>query len=69
MEDTLTVRFRVGAGYKDAYVSVYCGDKRIWHKKKRKLAPGEMEQVVLKKTDLTAVPGLDKIVMKVEVAE
>lgn len=69
MEDTLTVRFRVGAVYKDAYVSVYCGDKRIWHKKKRKLAPGEMEQVVLKKTDLTAVPGLDKIVMKVEVAE
>ena len=50
-------------------MSVYCGDKRIWHKKKRKLAPGEMEQVVLKKTDLTAVPGLDKIVMKVEVAE
>ena len=69
MEDTLTVRFRVGAVYKDAYVSVYCGDKRIWHKKKRKLAPGEMEQVVLKKTDLTAVSGLDKIVMKVEVAE
>ena len=68
MEENLTVRFRVGAVYRDAYVSVYCGDKRILHKKKRKLAPGEMEQVVLKKTDLTAEEGLDKIVMRVEEA-
>lgn len=68
MEDTLTVRFRVGAVYRDAYISVYCGEKRIMHKKKKKLAPGEMEQVVLKKQDLTAEEGLDKIVMKVEEA-
>lgn len=68
MEDTLTVRFRVGAVYRDAYISVYCGEKRILHKKKKKLAPGEMEQVVLKKQDLTAEEGLDKIVMKVEEA-
>lgn len=68
MEDTLTVRFRVGAVYRDAYISVYCGKKRILHKKKKKLAPGEMEQVVLKKQDLTAEEGLDKIVMKVEEA-
>ena len=68
MEDTLTVRFRVGAVYRDDYISVYCGEKRILHKKKKKLAPGEMEQVVLKKQDLTAEEGLDKIVMKVEEA-
>ena len=68
MEENLTVRFRTGAVYKDVYVSVYVGDKRILHKKKKKLAPGEMEQIVLKKTDLTAVPGFDKIVMKVEEA-
>lgn len=68
MEENLTVRFRTGAVYKDVYISVYGNDKRIVHKKKKKLAPGEMEQIVLKKTDLTAVPGLDRIIMKVEEA-
>lgn len=69
MEEKLTVRFRVGAVYRDVYISVYVGEKRIIHKKKRKLAPGEMEQVILKKSDLTAAGELDKIVMKIEEAE
>ena len=68
MEDTLTLRFRVGAVYRDCYVSVYLGDRRIWHKKKRKLAPGEMEQVVLKKSELTDRESFDKITVKVEEA-
>lgn len=68
MEDTLTLRFRVGAVYRDCYVSVYLGERRIWHKKKRKLAPGEMEQVVLKKSDLTDPESFDKITVKVEEA-
>ena len=68
MEDTVTLRFRVGQVFKDVYVSVYRGEERIVHKKKKKLAPGEMEQLVLKKTDLTSVEGFDKIVMKVEEA-
>ena len=69
MEEKLTVRFRVGAVYRDVYISVYVGEKRIILKKKRKLAPGEMEQVILKKSDLTAAGELDKIVMKIEEAE
>ena len=69
MEEKLTVRFRVGAVYRNVYISVYVGEKRIIHKKKRKLAPGEMEQVILKKSDLTAAGELDKIVMKIEEAE
>ena len=69
MEEKLTVRFRVGAVYRDVYISAYVGEKRIIHKKKRKLAPGEMEQVILKKSDLTAAGELDKIVMKIEEAE
>ena len=68
MEDTVTLRFRVGQVFKDVYVSVYRGEERIVHKKKKKLSPGEMEQLVLKKTDLTSVEGFDKIVMKVEEA-
>ena len=68
MEDTLTLRFRVGAVYRDCYVSVYLGERQIWHKKKRKLAPGEMEQVILKKSDLTDRESFDKITVKVEEA-
>lgn len=69
MEEKLTVRFRVGAVFRNVYISVYLGEKRIIHKKKKKMAPGEMEQIILKKTDLTSAKGLDKIVMKIEEAE
>lgn len=54
MEETLTVRFRVGAIYKDCAIGVYFNDRPVFHQKKNKLAPGEMEQVVLKKSDLLA---------------
>lgn len=52
MPETLTVRFRVDNIYKNRYVSVYFGEKRVQHRKRPVLAPGEMEQVVLKKADL-----------------
>ena len=68
MEETVTLRFRVGSVFKDVYVSVYRGEERILHKKKKKMAPGEMEQLVLKKSDLTAAEGLGKIGEKGEEA-
>ena len=52
MPDTLTVRFRVGGIYKNSFISVYFGDQRVQHRKKTVMAPGEMEQVLLKKADL-----------------
>ena len=65
MDDLLTVRFRVGAVYKDSYVSVYFDDERVMHNKKRIMAPGEMEQVILQKTKLQeASPS--KITIKIE---
>ncbi|MBR0164521.1 MAG: FAD-dependent oxidoreductase [Lachnospiraceae bacterium] len=64
--DLLTIRFRVGAVYKDAYVSVYLGDERVTHLKKRVIAPGEMEQVILKKEQLTAHEGLKEITVTIE---
>lgn len=54
MEDLLTVRFRVGAVFKDSYISVYYNDERVMHRKKQVMAPGEMEQVVLSKQKLEA---------------
>ncbi len=35
MEDLLTVRFRVGAVFKDSYISVYYNDERVMHRKNR----------------------------------
>jgi len=54
MEDKTTVRFRVSNVYRGAYVNVYVDGERIWHQKKRVMAPGEMEQVVIQKAQLTA---------------
>ena len=52
MDDTVTVRFRVGAVYKNWYIAVYVDDKQLQHRKRPVMAPGEMEQVVLQKKQL-----------------
>ncbi|MCC8126940.1 MAG: FAD-dependent oxidoreductase [Clostridiales bacterium] len=67
MNDQVTVRFRVADVYKDHYISVYYNDTRIAHTKKRILAPGEMEQIVIKKDSLKEYPDLKKIVICTEV--
>ncbi len=67
MQDTVTVRFRVADVYKDRYISVYYDDKRVSKKKKKVLAPGEMEQVVLKKSSFAEYPDLRKITICTEV--
>ena len=67
MPDEITVRFRVGDVYKDRYISVYFNDQRVIHRKKKVLAPGEMEQLVLKKSSLEAYGDLKKIVVCTEV--
>ena len=66
MDDNLTVRFRVGAVFKDSYVSVFFDDERVQHRKKRIMAPGEMEQVVLQKKKLAEYPDLKTITIKIE---
>ena len=66
MDDLLTVRFRVGDVYKDAFVSVYIGDQRVQHKKKRIIAPGEMEQIILQKKQLMQYPDADTVTVKIE---
>lgn len=68
MADKLTVRFRVGAVYKNCYVSVYFGDERVIHKKRPVMAPGEMEDVKLEKAKLAEYPDLTKITFKIEEA-
>jgi len=66
MEDTLTVRFRVEDVFENQFISVYLGDERIQHLKKRVLAPGEMEEIKLKKEILLAVQNPEIMTIKVE---
>ena len=58
--------FRVTDVYKGAKVVVTCGDKVLYSKKKPKLAPGEMENVLIKADEIHALEG-EEIVVKVEV--
>ena len=68
MADEQIVRFRVGAVYKNCYVSAYLNDERIIHRKRQIMAPGEMEEIKLKKGQLAAFDGLEKITVKIEEA-
>jgi len=68
MEDELIVRFRVGAVYKNSYISVYLNDKQIIHRKRPIMAPGEMEEIKLKKSELESFSGLENITVKIEEA-
>ena len=66
MDEKHVVRFRVGGVYKNCYVSVYLNDERIIHRRRPVVAPGEMEQVELKKEQLEAYPDLKQITVKIE---
>ncbi|MCH3921064.1 MAG: NAD(P)/FAD-dependent oxidoreductase [Sphaerochaeta sp.] len=68
MADLVTVRFRVGDVYKGRYVSVYYDGTRVMHLKKKVLAPGEMEQVILQKKSFTGYPGITSVTVKTEEA-
>ena len=67
MRDSVTVRFRVADVYRDRYISVYYDDQLISRKKKKVLAPGEMEQVVLSKKSRAEYPRTERITIRTEV--
>lgn len=66
MPEELIVRFRVGAVYKNCYISCYFDDERILHKKRKILASGEMEQIKLTKEQISSAPSLKKITIQIE---
>lgn len=65
MGETQVVRFRVGSVYKDAAIEVSFNGKVVSSRKKRVLAPGEMEQIILKKSELEQFQGLREITFSV----
>lgn len=68
MDENLTVRFRVGAVFRNCYVGVYFDDERVIHRKRQIMAPGEMEEIKLTKEQLAKYPGLETITVKIEEA-
>lgn len=68
MAEEQIVRFRVGAVYKNCYISAYLNGERIIHRKRQIMAPGEMEEIKLKKEQLAGFDGLENITVKIEEA-
>ena len=66
MQDAVTVRFRVADVYKDRSICVYYDGVQVSKRKKKVLAPGEMEQVFLKKQSFSDYPNLKEIVVCTE---
>lgn len=66
MEETLKIRFRVRNVYKNCYVTVSAGEHQLLRRKKQILAPGEMEEAVIRREALTDVLPAEKITVRIE---
>lgn len=66
VDNTVDVRFRVRNVFSDSYISVYFDGEREIHRKKKVLAPGEMETVKLNKAMFEKYHNCKKITVKVE---
>ena len=65
MSDKQKIRFRVGNEYRNASIRIELNDRVLRTIRKQVLAPGEMEEVILKKSDLEAVPDLQNITFRI----
>lgn len=68
MEENLTLRFRADRVYRDCYVCVSFDKKQVIRKKRLYAAPGEMEELTLKKAQLMEYPELNQITIEIQEA-
>lgn len=68
MDKILKIRFRVSAVYKNCYVNVCFDNECVMRKKRRIMAPGEMEEICLEKAQLLKYPALKTITVEIEEA-
>ncbi|MCI7238429.1 MAG: NAD(P)/FAD-dependent oxidoreductase [Anaerococcus sp.] len=64
MPENLTIRFRVNGVYEKKTIALYVDGREIKKRKKKILAPGEMEKIDLNKEDLN--PEISEIEIKLE---
>ena len=65
-EAEVTIRFRVSGVFTGKKIAVYAGDTLIFSRKKKVMAPGEMETVPLKCKAILDCPEADKILVTLE---
>ena len=63
LDKTVLIRFRVADVYKNKNLVVFKDDEEIKRVKKKVMAPGEMEQIILTKKDLD---GAKEITLSLE---
>lgn len=68
MDEEQVIRFRVGDVYKNRYVSLYLNGERLIHRKRPVMAPGEMEELKLKREQLMNCPADSEIIVTIEEA-
>ncbi len=66
MRDVQIVRFRVGKVFSNAYISVYFDEERVQHRLRPMMAPGEMEEVRLVKSELLKRENIQSITVTIE---
>lgn len=66
MAEQQAIRFRVDRVYQGAGVCVYFDGEQVQRKKRRILAPGEMEQALVARQALESRPGLSRITIAIE---
>lgn len=66
MQDNQLIRFRVGDVYSEVYITVLVDGEPILRQKKRVLAPGEMEQLRIKKEQLIKFETIKNIIIQLE---
>ena len=66
MEETMKIRFRVRNVYRNCYVTVSAGDHQLLRRKKQILAPGEMEEAVIRREALADVLPAENLTVRIE---
>ncbi|MBQ5568293.1 MAG: pyridine nucleotide-disulfide oxidoreductase, partial [Oscillospiraceae bacterium] len=66
MDDKITLRFRVGDILKNKTLAVYFDAEPVRRVKKRIMAPGEMEELVLTKASFAEHPDVKEILVCAE---
>ena len=64
MPEKLSIRFRVRREVENHYLSIYAGEERIAHVRRRIMTPGQMEEIALKKELLPEGCGEIRIAME-----
>ena len=67
-KEDVKIYFRVANVYRDKRIVVKNGDKELWNRKKIKLAPGEMGNVIIKAKDLAEMTPGSEIIVSIEEA-